>query len=493
MPRRTPSPDIASAIASQLAGGRTEIQNIRVIQSQPSRQSDEGQTVRCRLDPALESADAYPLVTLTREGAPVTYPRRGRSKVRGHGVEPFYRLLKRTLRGVSVSMECHLAVPCTVMPIEPAIILFDLQHNLLVDVEIDAPYDGVYRFGTHCADDGSDTRRDRYLSQIGWNVVRFSEQQICQQPDTCAAWLQYFVDSAQGIVKEAPMVSADSRWTAVEAMRWESERHRETLWKVPSFEPYDFEYRVRVGDPSEEDIVFDEASHIYAPRGNQSGTADYTSVTTLIGRFFPVDGESVVMRKAQKEHRDEEEVRAELEALRTDASDRGTELHAAIEHYLKREEWPEYGGKEFEYFLQFHKDKVEPGLEFVAAEKMISLPEYRVAGTVDALFRRKRDGAYIMVDWKRSKHLIVGKGKVRKYGFGRGLSILSHLDNSSYYQYELQQSFYKYILEKQYGIHVEHMMLCVLHPDYSQYHTIRLETYREREVKAMLGTMLLRQ
>ena len=35
------------------------------------------------------------------------------------------------------------------------------------------------------------------------------------------------------------------------------------------------------------------------------------------------------------------------------------------------------------------------------------------------------------------------------------MSVLSHLDNSSYYKYELQQSFYKYILEKDYGIKLQ--------------------------------------
>ena len=107
-----------------------------------------------------------------------------------------------------------------------------------------------------------------------------------------------------------------------------------------------------------------------------------------------------------------------------------------------------------------------------------------IAGTVDALFR-KPDGDYVMVDWKRSKHLIID-GFPKKYGFGRGLSVISHLDNSSYYKYELQQSFYKYILEKDYGIRVSSMILAVLHPDYDRYYSIKLSQYREREVLDMI-------
>jgi hypothetical protein len=90
-----------------------------------------------------------------------------------------------------------------------------------------------------------------------------------------------------------------------------------------------------------------------------------------------------------------------------------------------------------------------------------------------------------MVDWKRSKHLILD-GFPKKYGFGRGLSVLSHLDNSSYYKYEMQQSFYKYILEKDYKMRISSMILVVLHPDYDTYYPIRLSTYREKEVKELI-------
>jgi hypothetical protein len=66
------------------------------------------------------------------------------------------------------------------------------------------------------------------------------------------------------------------------------------------------------------------------------------------------------------------------------------------------------------------------------------------------------------------------------------LSVLAHLDNSSYYKYEVQQSFYKYILEKDYGIKVSSMILVVLYPDYDRYYTIKLSEYRKQEVMDMI-------
>ena len=176
----------------------------------------------------------------------------------------------------------------------------------------------------------------------------------------------------------------------------------------------------------------------------------------------------------------EEAVRKEL----AEPSERGTDMHKQIENYLKGLPYDD-SSVEFQNFLKFHQEQiVRRGLVFDSAEYAIELKDSNIAGTVDALFR-KPNGEYVMVDWKRSKHLIID-GYPRKYGFGRGLSVLSHLDNSSYYKYEIQQSFYKYILEKEYGIKVSSMILAVLYPDYDRYYSIKLSEYREQEVLDMI-------
>ena len=176
----------------------------------------------------------------------------------------------------------------------------------------------------------------------------------------------------------------------------------------------------------------------------------------------------------------EDEILREL----AEPSERGTAMHKHIEEYLKGGH-PDDDTKEFRFFLDFHREQIlGRGLVFDSAEYEIELKGSNIAGTVDALFR-KADGSYVMVDWKRSKHLLID-GYPKKYGFGQGLSVLSHLDNSSYYKYELQQSFYKYILEKDYGIRVSSMILAVLHPDYDRYYPIRLSDYRKKEVLDMI-------
>ena len=80
-----------------------------------------------------------------------------------------------------------------------------------------------------------------------------------------------------------------------------------------------------------------------------------------------------------------------------------------------------------------------------------------------------------MVDWKRSKKLIViGTDKPDKRGFQIEIEGLNTMTNSSYYRYCIQQNLYKYILEKEYNISISDMILAVLHENYPNYHTIKL-------------------
>jgi len=101
------------------------------------------------------------------------------------------------------------------------------------------------------------------------------------------------------------------------------------------------------------------------------------------------------------------------------------------------------------------------------------LDEYNVAGTVDALFKKPQKEEYLIIDWKRSKKLVVD-GHPKKYGYGYALSELNHLDNSSYYKYALQQNMYKYILEKTYGLPISSMNLIVLHENFDTYYRVNL-------------------
>ena len=111
---------------------------------------------------------------------------------------------------------------------------------------------------------------------------------------------------------------------------------------------------------------------------------------------------------------------------------------------------------------------IAKGFQFVEAEKKILLEDFNVAGTVDALFKKPNREEYLIVDWKRSKKLVID-GHPKKYGYGNAISDLNHIDNSSYYKYALQQNIYKYILETEYDMPISSMNLIVLHENYDKY------------------------
>ena len=435
----------------------------------------------------------YPMMMWAVNGAEVVSPHSGRSDIHGFSDEFFWNALANSDLKPLLRWDVWVEVPCRALPFEPAIALVDEQNGLYVDVEIDAPYHGWYRFPMHYME-GKDSVRDQYFNEQGWTVVRFSERQVMEQTQGCVELLRRIVRDLRGDKCEYDgLVRLEKRWTQKEAVAMERELVREKYLKIQTFGQPEYLPQVREqvktmtsATPLHPEIVFNEETHTYADARNQTGTADYISVTTLIEKFFPFFDEEAYIQKymAESGKTREEVVRKMLEP-----SERGTDMHQQIEYFLKGKEHRE-DFKEFQLFRKFHEEQIlKRGLAFYDAEKVVTLPQFGIAGTVDALFR-KPDGTFVMVDWKRSKHLIID-GYPKKYGIGRGLSILSHLDNSSYYHYELQQSFYKYILENEYGMKISSMILCVLHPDYDRYYTIKLSDYRVQEVREMIVAQLV--
>ena len=442
----------------------------------------------------LTDDNFYPIVFWPEDDAELISPQFGAPSIRGYSDDFFWKILNDGDLGVKIYPNCHLAVPCRAVPYRMAMVLTDETGKWFVDVEIDAPYHGWYRVPLHCLE-GKDSLRDGYFNRCGWTVVRFTEQQVRKEPEACLEFVRTVVRKLRGDALEITTnVTFEKRWTFKEAVEMERNLLREKYLGVQTFGPPEHlqelrqmiqENRSAHSDLHHPEIIFDEATHTYADKRNTTGTADYTSVTTLIEKFFPYfDEEAYIQRYMADSGKSREEVIRKM----LEPSERGTEMHQQIEYFLKgkphREDF-----KEFQMFLKFHEEQVQKrGLEFFDAEKIVTLPQYGIAGTVDALFR-KPDGSFVMVDWKRSKHLIID-GYPKKYGIGRGISILSHLDNSSYYHYELQQSFYKYILENEYGMKVSSMILCVLHPEYDRYYTIKLSEYRIQEVREMIVALI---
>ena len=96
-----------------------------------------------------------------------------------------------------------------------------------------------------------------------------------------------------------------------------------------------------------------------------------------------------------------------------------------------------------------------------------------------------------MYDWKRSKKIIdvfSGNPIVTDTWGNVGVGQLSTIQDTSYNRYCLQQSLYKYILEKNYGLTVSKMFLIVLYPDYDRYYKVEVP-YMKDKAEYILKTL----
>lgn len=122
----------------------------------------------------------------------------------------------------------------------------------------------------------------------------------------------------------------------------------------------------------------------------------------------------------------------------------GKILHEQIEKYFLNNE--NFTSKEFGFFKDFMIDN--PQISPFRTEWRIFDEEYLVAGTIDLVSKNRNE--YEIYDWKRSHRIIDDdkkpkiKGHVGKHGIGE----LFHIADTQYNRYCLQQSMYKFILEK---------------------------------------------
>ena len=483
-----------------------EIRQNETIHSEPNpHQTDD---LRINFTPnnlfRQEESYWYPVVKMPKKDSRFKLPRQGRSNQRGNKDMHFCNLIKNEFPDLLTESEVHLTIPYYNKPYEPDIVLIDENINLHIDVEIDESYDGYYRFPTH--EQGKDDRRDLFFTECGWMVIRFTERQVHQQANECLNYIRQVLNS----IYDKPIATAcpirEPQWDSQQAIRWEKEFFRESYLGIEKFGKRISGVEIIV-DINEDETVeknidkkivcqadtnvsspsFEEVEHIYRHALDVAGNGQYISVTTLIDRFFPFDQDRYINQKATRENREEQEVLDEFIRNRDEAAEKGTHLHAQIEKFLKGEEH-DSDFKEFRMFQNFYAEVIErKGFEFQEAEKIIFHPTYNVAGMVDGLFKKPGSDEHIILDWKRSKKLVID-GHARKFGYGYALSELSELDNSSYYKYSFQQNLYRYILENQYGYKISSMKLIVLHEKYDKYYIVSVDRM-DKEIKILLESL----
>lgn len=160
-----------------------------------------------------------------------------------------------------------------------------------------------------------------------------------------------------------------------------------------------------------------------------------------------------------------------------EAANKGTFLHEQIEKYYLGESYQRT--EEFHLFEQFVSDHQE--IKPYRSEWRVFDDEHHIAGTIDLI--TKNGLGYDIYDWKRSKKVVdtySGEPITIDTWGNKGVGQLRDIDDTSFNRYCLQQSLYRYILEKNYNLKISKMFLVVLYPDNDRYYKVPVPYQKDR-------------
>jgi hypothetical protein len=469
------------------------------------------------------NTDSFPILQFPLQGTVVRSHRRGSTKRRGYKEAEFQELVEKYFgEEFDVLGDVRLNTGKDTRPFEPDIAIVERgsRLNLRIDIEIDEPYAGITRQPTHCK--GEDFHRDLYFTDRGWMVIRFSEYQVHQQELSCLRFVAEVIANADpeytipDELMEAEPLEDDELWDIVQAQKWQKEDYRED-YLDHTFQPVEERPETPERDFDEQELAeeaevqtsnFGTAEVTVAESFNRSNahsrdksikfypdphiyTIDNTpapSVSTIISKFFPeFDAFTAAGRLGPTNplfglpvH----EIVEIWDQKGKEAANHGTFLHKQIENYYLGK--PYQRVQEFAHFEKFVSE--HSNLNPFRTEWRIFDEHHHIAGTID-LVSKTRDG-FEIYDWKRSKKVVnpVSGEPIEFNQWGTGIGSLAHLDDTSFNRYSLQQSIYKYILEKNYGIVVSRMFLVVLYPEYDRYYKVTVP-YLESEAKGILKAL----
>lgn len=207
-------------------------------------------------------------------------------------------------------------------------------------------------------------------------------------------------------------------------------------------------------NPRNVEIVFTEDDHKYRSivDGN---TIEYTSITRFVGGCFPPFDPtgSIAERCAAKEGISVREIQERWRLNAKESCDFGTKVHSICEDVLLgrqiRERNPinEKETKTFSVAERIAKT-LKQKVDVLGVEKIVFDERLGLAGTVDFLARSRKNGKYLILDWKTNKE-IETENKYSKFG----LPPLEDVPDCNFWHYALQLSAYQFMLK--FGGYVE--------------------------------------
>lgn len=120
-------------------------------------------------------------------------------------------------------------------------ILYHQQSGLGVDIEVDEPYEGRTGEPHHCVDQGKDSRRNQFFIDNNWIVIRFSEKQVVQHPDSCCKVIASAIAKVTGdysylvSLQNVTTLPQEAQWTIKQAKRMAKTNYRQSYLSGVSF------------------------------------------------------------------------------------------------------------------------------------------------------------------------------------------------------------------------------------------------------------------
>lgn len=466
--------------------------------------------------------NTYPIFLYPKRGSIIRSHRFGNTKLRGFKEDSFQNSIESYFGDhFTVAGDIRLNTGKHTRPFEPDIAIIDNSNtNLRIDIEIDEPYAGITRQPTHCK--GEDYYRDTYFIDRGWIVIRFSEYQVHTQEMGCLKFIAEVISFAKSdyqipnsLVNQVSLVE-EKLWDVLQAQKWEKINYRENylnhnfnLLEIQeetierdfdnkeleeeklvnsSFigvvdDNINFAYNLENKHVRDTRIKFYPEPHIYT-----IDEVPAPSASTVISKFFPeFDSYSAASRLNPNHELFGLEINKIVDLWNEngiEAAKKGTFLHEQIEKFYLGQEYENID--ELHLFERFINDNnhIKP----FRTEWRIFDEQFHIAGTIDLI--SKNSNGYEMYDWKRSKKIVnpLNGGPIKINNNQNGIGGLSDIHDTSYNRYALQQSMYKYILEKNYDIKVDIMYLVVLYPTYDTYYKFEVP-YLKDKVEYILRTL----
>lgn len=161
------------------------------------------------------------------------------------------------------------------------ILFMEKKNKLIIDIEIDEPYEKELGKPVHYIENDLDYIRDKFMIEKGINVIRFSEKQVISNINICYLIIDYFIKSLTDFKNE----SALKHWcNKISEPKW-SKNQSELLFQNRARDIYPF------------DIIF-ESTPVHKIKINKPinfftdpvlkvlSTDDIIEIPTLINRII---------------------------------------------------------------------------------------------------------------------------------------------------------------------------------------------------------------